>query len=74
MNFIQYEQKDAVAVLTISREKALNALNSEVLTEMESTIDAIDLETVRCLIITRRGSKILCCRRGYRRDEHAVQS
>lgn len=57
MNFIQYEQKDAVAVLTISREKALNALNSEVLTEMESTIDAIDLETVRCLIITGAGQK-----------------
>lgn len=57
MNFIQYEQKDAVAVLTISREKALNALNSEVLSEMESTIDAIDLETVRCLIITGAGQK-----------------
>ena len=57
MNFIQYEQKDAVAVLTISREKALNALNSEVLTEMESTINAIDLETVRCLIITGAGQK-----------------
>lgn len=57
MNFIQYEQKDAIAILTISREKALNALNSDVLTEMENAIDAIDLETVRCLIITGAGQK-----------------
>ena len=57
MNYIQYEQKDAIAVLTISREKALNALNSEVLGELDAAIDAIDLDTVRCLIITGAGQK-----------------
>ena len=31
MEFIVYEQKGAYAVITISREKALNALNSAVL-------------------------------------------
>ena len=55
MKYIVYEQKGAVAVLTISREKALNALNSEVLTELEAAVDAVDLETVRCLIITGAG-------------------
>ena len=58
MNYIQYEQKDAIAVLTISREKALNALNSEVLGELDAAIDAIDLDTVRCLIIT--GAEVFC--------------
>ena len=57
MNFIKYEQKDAIAVLTIDREKALNALNSEVLNELDATIDAIDLNAVRCLVITGAGQK-----------------
>ena len=57
MNYIVYEQKGAVAVLTISREKALNALNSEVLTELDAAVDAIDLDTVRCLIITGAGER-----------------
>ena len=57
MNYIQYEQKDAIAVLTISREKALNALNTEVLGELDAAIAAIDLDTVRCLIITGAGQK-----------------
>ena len=50
MSFIKYEQKDAIAVLTIDRERALNALNSEVLGELDAAIDAIDLDVVRCLI------------------------
>ena len=57
MNYIVYEQKGMVAVLTISREKALNALNSEVLAELEAAVDAIDLETVRCLVITGAGER-----------------
>ena len=52
MEFIVYEQKGAYAVITISREKALNALNSAVLEELDKTIDAVDLQTVRCLIVT----------------------
>ena len=57
MSFIKYEQKDAIAVLTIDRERALNALNSEVLGELGAAIDAIDLDVVRCLIITGAGQK-----------------
>ena len=57
MEFVLYEQKGAVGVITISREKALNALNSSVLKELDSTLDAIDLETTRCLILTGAGSK-----------------
>ncbi|MCC8182681.1 MAG: enoyl-CoA hydratase/isomerase family protein [Clostridiales bacterium] len=57
MSFIQYEVQGAVAVLTIDRPKALNALNSAVLEELDATVSAIDLEAVRCLVITGSGEK-----------------
>ncbi len=57
MSFIQYEVQDMVAVLTIDRPKALNALNSAVLEELDAAISAIDLDAVRCLIITGAGPK-----------------
>ncbi len=57
MEFIVYEQKDAVGIVTISREKALNALNSTVLEELDKTLDAVNLDEVRCLILTGAGQK-----------------
>ncbi len=57
MEFINYEVEGAVAVLTINRPKALNALNSAVLDEINATLDGIDLNTVRALIITGAGEK-----------------
>ena len=57
MEFILYEVKDMVATITINRPKALNALNSQVLDELNETLDAVDLNTVRCLILTGAGEK-----------------
>ena len=57
MAFIQYEVKDMIAVLTIDRPKALNALNSAVLDELDAVIDAIDLNAVRALVITGAGER-----------------
>lgn len=57
MEFITYEVEGAVAVLTINRPKALNALNSGVLDELNAALDAVDLDTVRCLILTGAGEK-----------------
>ena len=57
MEFVVYEQKGAVGIMTISREKALNALNSVVLEELDKTLDAVNLEEVRCLILTGAGAK-----------------
>ena len=57
MEFVLYEQKGAVGIVTINREKALNALNSTVLQELDATFDAVDLATTRCLILTGAGAK-----------------
>jgi enoyl-CoA hydratase len=57
MDFILYEVNGAVGKITINREKALNALNSQVLDELNSTLDSVDLGTVRCLILTGAGAK-----------------
>ena len=57
MDFILYEVDGAVATITINRPKALNALNSQVLDELNATLDAVDLDTVRCLILTGAGDK-----------------
>ncbi|MCH5249719.1 MAG: enoyl-CoA hydratase/isomerase family protein [Lachnospiraceae bacterium] len=57
MEFILYEVKGQVGIITINREKALNALNSTVLDELDRTLDAVDLNNVRCLILTGAGAK-----------------
>lgn len=57
MEFVTYEQDGFVGVITINRPKALNALNSEVLKEIEATFDAIDLEATRAVVLTGAGDK-----------------
>ncbi|MDF2631550.1 MAG: enoyl-CoA hydratase [Caproiciproducens sp.] len=57
MNYVQYEQNEFVGIITIDREKALNALNSEVLSELEDVVDGVSVENTRCLIITGAGQK-----------------
>ena len=57
MDYIVYEQKGAYTVITISREKALNALNSQVLEELDAVLDGVNLDEVRCLILTGAGAK-----------------
>ncbi|MDA0024847.1 enoyl-CoA hydratase-related protein [Brachyspira hyodysenteriae] len=57
MEFIKYEEKGMIGIITISREKALNALNSQVLDEIEKTFDSVDVNNIRCLILTGAGDK-----------------
>jgi enoyl-CoA hydratase len=57
MEFITYEQDGYVGIVTINRERALNALNSQVLEELEATFDAIDLDATRAVILTGAGEK-----------------
>ena len=51
MDYILYEQKGQTGIITINREKALNALNSQVLDELNTTLDAVNLDEV-CLLYT----------------------
>ena len=58
MEFITYEVEGQIGIITINRPKALNALNSAVLDELDKTLDAVDQEAIRCLILTGAGEKI----------------
>ena len=55
--FIKYEEEGMIAILTINRPKALNALNSQVLDELDKTLDSIDTNKIRALIVTGAGEK-----------------
>ena len=57
MEFITYEQEEFVGIITINRPKALNALNSSVLEELDQTLDNVDINTTRALILTGAGDK-----------------
>ncbi len=57
MGFVDYAVEGAVGVITINRPQALNALNSQVLDDLEKAFDGVDLDTVRCLVLTGAGDK-----------------
>ena len=58
MEYIRLEQTGNVAIATIDRPKALNALNSAVLSELDALLDAIKAdESIRVLILTGGGDK-----------------
>ena len=57
MSFVTYEANGAVATLTVNRPEALNALNAQVLADLDATLSAIDFDTVRCLIVRGAGEK-----------------
>ena len=57
MGYVYKEEKGAVGIDTIKRPKALNALNSEVLDDLNNVFDSIDQETVRAVVLTGAGDK-----------------
>ena len=57
MGFVDYEVNGQVGVITINRPKALNALNSEVLDDLNAVFDDVDQNEVRCLLLTGAGDK-----------------
>ena len=57
VGFVNYETEGAVGILTIDRPKALNALNSQVLEDLNTALDEVDVNEIRCLIITGSGDK-----------------
>jgi len=57
MAFVTTEVKGAVEVITIDRPQALNALNPEVLADLKAAIEAVDLKSIRCIVLTGSGEK-----------------
>ena len=57
MGFVNTEVNGAVAVITIDRQNALNALNPEVLQDLKAAFEAIDQNAVRCIVLTGSGEK-----------------
>lgn len=57
MEFVTYEVEGQVGIITINRPKALNALNSTVLEELDKTFDDVDVNEIRALILTGTGEK-----------------
>ena len=56
-NYIKIEEKNAIAILTISAPKSLNALNSIILGEIDEYLDEFEGGNFRCLVITGDGEK-----------------
>ena len=57
MSFVTSMQEGPILTLTLNRPEALNALNAQVLDDLDAALDAVDLNTVRCLIFTGTGDK-----------------
>ena len=57
MSYVKYETEGMVGVITISRPEALNALNSQVLEDLNSVLDSVDVNEIRVLILTGEGEK-----------------
>ena len=57
-DLVQFELEDGIALLTINRPKALNALNGAVLEALGAAVSRLeDEESVRCVVVTGAGSK-----------------
>ena len=55
MGFVDYEEDGYVGIMTINRPQALNALNKDVLKDIEAAFDAVDLSRIRTIILTGAG-------------------
>jgi enoyl-CoA hydratase len=59
--FVDLQKKENYAILTLNRENALNALNSQVLSEIREAIrELIQDSRMRGVIITGKGEKAFC--------------
>ena len=70
MAFVKTEVQGAVEIITIDRPKALNALNPEVLADLKAAFEAVDQETIRCIVLTGEGDKSFVA--GARSEERRV--
>ncbi len=61
MKYIQLEPQGEIALLRINRPEALNAMNTDVISELSRTVDIIGAdESIKVVIITGTGEKSFC--------------
>ena len=66
MEYIFTKKTDGICTLTLSRPKALNALNIAMLKELEIVVSDIEKdESIKVLIITGAGEKAFIAGRRY---------
>ena len=58
METLRVERRDAIAILTVSRPKVLNALNQQVLAELDTVLTELEQDpALRGLVVTGEGEK-----------------
>lgn len=61
LKYIQLESQGEVAILRINRPEALNAMNTNVISELSQTVDQVGAdESIKVIIITGAGEKSFC--------------
>jgi enoyl-CoA hydratase len=58
-NFIKFEKRERIGILTLNRPNALNALNEEVFKELTHFLTADEVKNSRVLIITGEGKAFI---------------
>ena len=66
VGFVELEKRGRVGVLTINRPEALNALSSQVLTELDAMLDVIAADSEVDVVVPDRRGPLLRGRRRYR--------
>ncbi len=57
LEYLLYDEEDRIGILTLNREKALNALNEDVFLEMRALLEIICKSNLKGLIFTGAGEK-----------------
>ena len=57
MSFVNYETEGRIAIITINRPEALNALNEDVLKDLKAAFEQVDQNEIRAIILTGAGEK-----------------
>ncbi|WP_375457877.1 enoyl-CoA hydratase/isomerase family protein [uncultured Enterovirga sp.] len=58
--FVRLERRDEIALLTLDRQEALNALSFAILDEIGAALDEVARSDARALVVTGAGPKAFC--------------
>ena len=57
---VELQERDEVAIMTLNRQEALNALSFAIIDEIETALNRVAAMQVRALIVTGGGTKAFC--------------